>query len=413
MALTITASTTSAYAVRLVIDGGVPPYVVDASPGGGREDYRVRSAYATVPGIPAQRIALDGDIPLNTPVVYVATDSTGAQAQTPPVTVHSDVPVLSDATDAGRALVATVVAQKPNRWEARSVWWDVLGASAPFASIAPMRYRNGSLVLRTEDLTARASMIGLLRPGTPLVLRVPCTDAVDDVTFLVESADESLVLEDDPAGPTLFALTYQAISRELGPTVTDPGRSYATVKAESATYAVALATFPTYDALRVGAPGGTLGPELVTGGDFSTGRGVFGTFWSTPSVTWTWPGLASALQTGAGPASAVMDPGPPVYNLPVVAGTRYRLSGRVRSSHASTTCYVNVLTNTAPDDASYFAPGVAFQALPVSSPGTWAAFSVDVVVPAGDNLMSAFWRADGMVDTAVVEWDDLSVRAVT
>ena len=287
MALSVVATLTTAYGVRLLVDGGTPPYVVDASPGGDRPDYRVRTVYATVAGSPNARVGVDGDAPLNVPVVYVATDAGGAQAQTAaPVTVVSSSAILSDATDPGRALAVTVRSQKPNTWEARSVWWDVLGASAPFASIAPMRYRNGPLVLRVPNPDGRASMVNLLRPGSPLVLRSVTPRTVDDLTILVESVEEALTLVEDPSGPVEFTLQYQAISTELGPTVTDPGRSYATVKAESATYAIVRSKFPTYEALRVGIAGGSLGPELVTGGDFSAGLAAWDTAWTTADTSW-------------------------------------------------------------------------------------------------------------------------------
>lgn len=411
MSLTLTAAPDDATgSVRLVIDGGVPPYVVDASPGGDRPDYRIRSTYSTVPGTPSARVAVDGDIPLNTPTVYVATDAVGAQGQTAAVSVHSSVPLLSDATDPGRAVPVVVVSQKPNGWEARSVWWDVLGAREPFVSIAPMRLRSGPLVLRSEDRASRSRLLTLVAPGNPLVLRAPCPDAVDDLVLLVESIDESLVLEDDPAGPTLWTLTYQAVSRDLGPYSVDPSRSYAAVAQAYATYGDLVLTYADYDALRAGDPLAGLGAELIRNGDFASALTDWDTFWT---------GTGIGISTSAGTARATMaDPGPSGLKLAnagtrhhgTAAGKRYRVTGRVRCSRAGVSPQVVLLTNTLPGAADYFEAGTAVSTVPLPSSSTWSTFAVDVVVPAGDDTMSLYLNAEGMTAGDVVEYDDVSCR---
>lgn len=412
MALSVTAAVDAPTAsVRLTITGGTPPYVVDAAPGGDRPDYRIRSTYSTVSGSPSTRLAVDGDVPLNTDVLYVATDATGAQAQSATVRVNHAGAVLSDATDPGRALDVVVVSQPPNSWEARSVWWDVLGASAPFASIAPMRFRSGDLVIREADRTARAALLDLLRTGNPFVLRASCGDAVDDLVGLPESLTEELVNVDAPSGPRNLRIAYQAISRELGPYAVDPGRTYAAVLAAYATYGAVLYVFPTYDALRVGDPNAGLGPELVVNGGFS-GGGSWGTFWTSSGIVWDYTaGTGKVTQGAAGPGSALTD-NAGLSGTAVVAGTVYRVAGRARSTRPGVTLTAELVTNTLPGNPDYFQAGAIVTPSEVIPAGpAWSSFSVDVTVPAGDDTGRLYFRADGLTLGDVVEWDDLSIRA--
>jgi hypothetical protein len=252
LAITPTVDATTR-AVRLTITGGTPDYVVTAEPGGGRAPYTVRSTFAGMPGDGSARIAVDGGVPLNVPTTYRATDRDGRQAWSSSVLVPSSSSVLSDALDPSRVLDVAVVSQPPNSYAARSVWWDVLGGVAPFASLAPMRLRAGDLVLYTATPATRYALRTLLLTGNPLVLRTACPDAVDDVTMLVSEGVESLALDDAPAGGRLWTLTYQALSAEqLGPYVLDPARTYAQLPLEHDTYAATLAAFATYAALRTG-----------------------------------------------------------------------------------------------------------------------------------------------------------------
>lgn len=418
MALTVTPTVDTALAaVRLVLDGGTPPYVVDASPVG-RDDYRIRSTYSTVTGFPNRRVAVDGEVPLNTATVYVVTDSTGAQASSSEVTVTATDPVLSDAFDPGAAIRPTIVSQKPNTWEARSVWWDVLGAREPFASIAPMRLRSGTLVLRTDGTPARAAMVALLTPGDPLVLRSTCPGAVDDVTILVETVDEALVLEDDPEGPTLWSLRYQAISRDIGPTTGDAGRTYSVAALEYPTYGYVVVHYVDYDAFRLGDPDAGLGPELLTNGNFASGLTGWSTYYTDSAVSWSSPALNARAQANAGASTAYIAAFlSELVDMTVVPGARYRISGRVRRSHANVTPYVTFITATAPAHADYFDPGASINTQPPIAPNllTWYPFAFDVTVPPGDDRASFYFSADGLQASvsSFVELDDLSVRELT
>jgi hypothetical protein len=412
MSLTVTTSIdTATAAVRLTVAGGVAPYVADASPGGDRPDYRVRTAWSSVLGDPTARIGIDGALPIGVPTQYVITDAAGAQVTSAAVTVSSAYPLLSDATDPGRAVAVTVAAQRPNTWEARSVWWDILGAQAPFASVAPMRPRSGPLVLRVAGNVARADLLRLLAPGNPLVFRGVCSAAVDDLTLLVETVEESLILDDDPTGPALWTINYQAISQNLGPYAVDAAWSYAAVLSTFATYNALRAGYATYDALRVGDPAAGLGPELLTNGGFSAGMTGWVTFWTAAGITWdTTAGTARTTVTTAGTAllqaTAVKD-------LVTVAGRRYRLTGRVRTSNPGTVVRVEAVTNTAPGVADYFQAGAITTPVTLTAGAAWSTFTAEITVPGGEDRVTFGWRVNGLQPGDVAEWDDLSVKVLT
>lgn len=399
--------------VRITVTGGTVPYTITASPTG-VEDYVVRANQGTIPGDPAGRIAVDGALPLNTGTVYTITDATGAQVSTAAVTVTSSLPILSDATDPSRFLALEVVDQVPNQWEARSVWWDVLDAEAPFVAIAPFRPRSGELVVRAADAVTRRALTNLLRPGTPIALRSLCAAAVDDVVMLPQSVRDELVVAESPAGARNVMIAYQAVSLDLGPYSTIPGRTYSDLLVDAATYSDLLIAFVDYAELLAGDSMIALGPELVTDPTLTNpppaGVGFWSTFWSGPGVTWSGAGYARAVTSSATPESAALY-SLGVNDLTVTPGARYRITGRVRCVD-TTVASVEVLTNTAPGVAQYFQPGTAVQAFGLVEAATWVGFALDVTVPAGDDRMSVIFRGDNLTVTggAAIEWDDLSVK---
>lgn len=236
--------------VKVSGSGGTAPYVADAYPTG-RDTYRVRGTWTNVSGTYS---TLDPEVPLNTATQYVVTDSLGVQGSTTLATVTSTVHVLSDATDPTLFIEPIVVAQPPNRWDGRTTWWNVLGRRDPFVSVAPLQLRSGDLVLRTDTPAERLALVKLLTPGTPLLLRSPIPANTDDVTMAVASVAEDLLLRDEPDGARHWSITYQAVTRELGPWGGSVTRTYAALLTEAATYAVLKATRATYNAVRLGTP---------------------------------------------------------------------------------------------------------------------------------------------------------------
>jgi hypothetical protein len=400
-------------AVRLLVDGGIAPYVADASPGGARADYRVRTTWSSVPGSATARLGIDGAIPLNTPTQYVVTDAAGIQVSTPAVVVSSDVALLSDATNPTAVVAVCVASQKPNRWEGRSVWWDILGSRAPFASTAPLRYRAGPLTLRVDDLADRNALLEIMAPGNPMLIRSVSPGVIDDVVMLVEAIDEDLVLVDDPAGPVLWTITYQAISADLGPYAPDANRTYSEIAATFPDYSSLPVAYATYGTMRAGDPVAGLGPELVADPSFATGATSWDTFWTPAGTTVTYPGTFRAEQTAAPPVGyCVVGPRTlgGVYPGPTQGGTRYRITGRVRSSSPASTVTVETVVNIAPAAPQYFTPGAVITTYPVTASPAWQSFTVDVEIPPGYDVWNLFLRGTNMQPGAVVEFDDVTAR---
>jgi hypothetical protein len=396
-------------AVRLTVSGGAPAYVAQANPAGDRAAYTVRTEWS---GTGASRVGVDGDAPLNTEIQYVVTDQLGAQAVSATVTIPADRPVIASAIDPTTALLVTVAGQKPNNWQARSVWFDVLGSRAPFVSVAPMRLRDGQLDLRAETRADRAALVDLLGLGHPLTLRAVCPDAVDDLVLLPLSVSESLMLTEAPAGATVFSIQYQAVSRELGPYTSDPGRTWAQLVTEQATWADVLASYPDWAAVLAGDPNAGLGAEQLGAGDFPAGPvAPWSTFWTHSSVVWS--GSSTALATAAAdptPVAAVLWQ---QANRPIPVGaTVMRVTGRVRSTSAGTTVRAEILTNDLANPAEYFAPGSQGWSTVVATAGpAWAPFAVDIAIGNPAHLQwTLYLRGEGVASGAAVEFDDLSAK---
>lgn len=246
MAITVNAAA-SPYGgtyVELTATGGTAPYTWRAFPTGG-EDYTVPATMA----VPDGRATVDGYAPFGRAILYRATDSTGAAGEAMVTLPDPPGPVLSDALDPNRFVRVPVIDQLPNAWDARSVWFDVLDRRDPFVAVAPLRFRNGELVVRVAGNDERTELMALLATGSPLVLRSPCSDALDDVVMLPSQVREALALTDDKTGPRTVTITYQAVTRDLGPYLPDPEWTWTDVLADDrlASWNVVRATFSTWD----------------------------------------------------------------------------------------------------------------------------------------------------------------------
>lgn len=412
MPLAIAAAVDSvAVLTRLTVTGATAPVTITASPTG-RDDYELRGPFATSG---SSILAVDPEAPFGLATVYVVTDATGAQAASAAVTLEHDSCVLSDATDPSRFADVVVVSSLPGEYEARSTWWDILGRSDPFVTIAPMSNKAGDLVLRVEDVVERRALLALLLPGTPLILRSP-TSRVDDVTVLPERVSDELVVDGAHDGPHNLRVRVKAVSRQLGPVTGDPARTWQSVIDENATWGDVLADYSTWADVLTGDRLAGLSAEKLVDGDFSSGLTSWNTFWSSAYVGWS--GAANTARAEGLPFASVN-----VANLrdtamqaaagtdTITPGTVVRVTGRVRVAVGSVTARVTMLTNNATGAAEFFAAGVAQQSLVVTPPGSeWVTFAAIFTVPAGHTRYSVQFRGEGVDMTDVIEWDDLSVR---
>lgn len=241
--MTITATLTADSAGRAIITatGGTLPYRVYGYTTSNR--WLVR-AVPIVTGSSSKHV--DSDAHLNSPLYYDIYDATNTKLTVGPLVVASDTSILTDALYPGIGMRVNVISQKPNTWEAKSQWFDILGRRDPLPVIAPLRYRSGTIKLRAVDGEDRAGIVDMLSSGRPLLLRMAVHDmAADDVFMLVTRVVEDPVLDTYHSGPAVFSIDYQAVTRDIGPEWTN-ARTYATITTESATYAVFAAAWTSY-----------------------------------------------------------------------------------------------------------------------------------------------------------------------
>ena len=242
MALTATATEVpGTWAVRLTATGatGTVQWVRDES---GRQ---------TVIGTGTD--VIDRLVPLNTPVIYVATDDT-ATAVTSEVTVASDYPVLSSSMF-GTARQITILAQQPNTWSARSVWHPILDRTdGPVVSIFDAEWRAGQMVLTLADRDERHALIDMLMNGDPLILRSPCPDRVDELTILPLQWSDPYVVDGDWNSGQRLEVSYQSVTPEPPAYVPPPAWTYADVLTAHDTYTEVLTVYATYQDLLAAVP---------------------------------------------------------------------------------------------------------------------------------------------------------------
>lgn len=200
------------------------------------------------------KTAYDNAVPLQLPTYYEVTDATATKVVSGPVTINQTTPILADALYPSLNTSVVLISQKPNTWESRSVWFDVLGREDPLPVVAPLRYRNGTIKIRAAEPADRAELLSLLTTGRPLLLRQPCHNmSADDVYLLPMRVTESPVVDQYHAGPATFDIEYQAVTRDIGVEWANP-RTYDTFTTESATYLILSTAWASYANAAGGAP---------------------------------------------------------------------------------------------------------------------------------------------------------------
>lgn len=192
--------------------------------------------------------------PFGVTITYEASDDTSTEVAAPLELDDPPTAVLT-AMLTGVSRDVTVVSQPPVQWEGRSVAHFVLSRPDPVVTIQPPQYARGTLVLYLPNLSQRAELRSLLSDGGTLRLRRPArnSEAVDDMTILVEELEEELVSDSAPAGARYLHLEYQSVS-DITYQPVDPDWTYSALLVEQATYDDVFATYATYTALAAGQP---------------------------------------------------------------------------------------------------------------------------------------------------------------
>lgn len=241
------------YSVGVAVTGAAvgERLTVEATPLG-RSPYLVRFiGGATGPAVTTE----DEQAPFGVPITYTVTGSV-----TPGVVSETidglDVTgsVLSSTVRPGAALPVRVNEDRPQEWEARSVWHDVIDRRDPLVTVSPMRYRSGEWLFAVVGASERATLLALLTTGEPMLLRSSCPERVDDVIALPLSMSMDPVMAGAPEGTRILRITYQAVTRPLAPYAGTEGWTYGQLDAGTASYAIVLDDFATYTALYAGPP---------------------------------------------------------------------------------------------------------------------------------------------------------------
>lgn len=245
--LTITATPDpNRYSIALEVTGSGGAYVKITAEPVGRAPYTVRPIGTST----ADPLRLsDHEAPFGVQIRYTAETSTESSSiLAAPLEVSGCV--LSDTLRPGSSVPVSLLADRPHEWEARSAWFDVIDRRDPLVTVGPMRYRAGEWQFYAFGNTARAALLALLLPGSPLLLRTSNPEVVDDVIGLpLRVAEDPHVSE---FGGRVFTVRYQGVTRTLGPFVGAGDWTYADLADHAPTYAALLPEFVTYRDLYAG-----------------------------------------------------------------------------------------------------------------------------------------------------------------
>lgn len=202
---------------------------------------------ATLPtGATGSLVVNDPYVPFGTPVTYrciaYGTPSTVSVDAASPYTLNYASALVTD-SGTGSSVAVVVAEQTSRRYQARSVFYDVIGRQAPVVATQPARLMAGTLRFRCADLSARAALSSLLAAGYPLVLRTPWPAGADDVVFLADAWDDEGTFPS--SGPYWLTVYYQAVDVSAVPFASPP-LTYAGLATAVSTYANMTLLWPTY-----------------------------------------------------------------------------------------------------------------------------------------------------------------------
>ncbi len=212
-----------------------------------RGTYVVRATLPT--GATGTLVVNDPYVPLGTPVTYrcvaYGTPSTVTVDAASPYTLSYATALVTD-TGTGASIPVVVAEQSTRRYRARSVFYDVIGRSAPVVATQPARLMEGTVVFRCADLNARNQLAQYLAAGYPLMLRTPWPKGADDVAILATDWDDAP--EFPSQGPYALTVQYQAIDPSAIP-YTATTMTYLKLASAVSTYANLTTLWATYGKL--------------------------------------------------------------------------------------------------------------------------------------------------------------------
>lgn len=209
-----------------------------------RGTYVVRAVLPT--GATGSLVVNDPYVPFGVPVTYrcvaYGTPTTQTVDAAAPYTLNYATALITDTGTLG-SIPVVVEEQTTRRYRARSVFYDVIGRTAPVVATQPARLMEGAVLFRCADLTARNQLAQYLAGGYPLMLRTPWPNGTDDVAILATDWDDTPRFPS--SGPYAISVQYQAVDPSVIP-YTAYGMTYAKLAAAVSTYANVTTLWATY-----------------------------------------------------------------------------------------------------------------------------------------------------------------------
>lgn len=205
----------------------------------------VNSAPTNVRGTFANgRTIIDYDAPLNTELVYIATDSTGSSPQQT-VEVASDISMLSTMNSPVLSAPVVVLADDNQRNVGASVPHKILGTNTPLVTVEPPAYRSGTYRFLARTVNDWLTLRQMGMTGGVLLLRSHCPEEYLDTSFIITEARVTIGWASLPPRTRIVEWDYQAVA----PDTTPPQEfawTWGDVPGEFATWADVPATVPTW-----------------------------------------------------------------------------------------------------------------------------------------------------------------------
>lgn len=207
MAPTLTASADiTNWAINLTVTGAVGAitvtrYVQGVSPTG----QAVRGSFAN------DRVVPDRDAPLNTDLVYIASDSTGQSPQIPARLDGGDA-VLNVMSDPTLTAVVTVLADVDQRYTGRTTAHPILGTNAVLATVEKPSYRAGMYRFLVPTVDEWQTLLAIIATGAVMLLRSPCQTEYADTSFIMTDTLKTLPWNRAAPRHRIVEMSYQSTS---------------------------------------------------------------------------------------------------------------------------------------------------------------------------------------------------------
>lgn len=193
-------------------------------------------------GLTSPLIVDDYEAPFGVPLTYriAATAEDTVLPVTVPWLGHPTRPALSMRLDSAT--------DDPHSYTAPGTVHRVFGSEWPVVTYSARNQHEGTLTVWAQ-WHDRHRLANLLAPGSPLLLRTPATDAVDDMWLWPGQVEREVVGRHDTPAYLRWKMKYQRVSVPAGHVTHDPSNSWDALVVDHPTWDELAAAHPTWDDL--------------------------------------------------------------------------------------------------------------------------------------------------------------------